>query len=37
LFLKTARLLGRARTLEKPFLPDELLKVVKEMLAVPAE
>lgn len=32
LFLKTARLLGRARTLSKPFLPDELIAIVKEML-----
>ena len=36
LFLKTARLLGRVRTLEKPFAPDELLAIVQEMFAVPA-
>lgn len=36
LFLKTARLLGRARTLSKPFLPDELIAIVKEMLGAPA-
>ncbi len=32
LFLKTARLIGRARTLPKPFLPEDLIAVVKEML-----
>jgi len=37
LFLKTARLLGRARTLSKPFLPDELIAIVKEMLAGPVD
>lgn len=33
LCLKTARLIGHARTLSKPFVPDELFAVVKEMLA----
>lgn len=37
LFLKTARLLGQARTLSKPFCPDELIAVVKEMLAAPVD
>jgi CheY-like chemotaxis protein len=36
LFLKTARLIGRARTLPKPFRPDELIDLVKEMLHAPA-
>jgi hypothetical protein len=36
LFLKTAQLLGRARTLAKPFAPDDLIAVVREMLAGPA-
>jgi CheY-like chemotaxis protein len=33
LTLKTAQLLGKARTLPKPFRPDDLIKVVKEMLS----
>lgn len=37
LSLKTARLLGKARTLSKPFLPDELIGVVKEMLSAQGE
>lgn len=35
LFLKTARLIGKARTLPKPFGPDELIAVVKDMLTPP--
>ena len=36
-FLKTAELLGRARTLAKPFAPDELIAVVREMLDGPVD
>ena len=33
LTLKTAQLLGKARTLPKPFRPDDLIAVVKEMFS----